>query len=331
MKVLLRVVAGLVLIVTLGIAYLLITDKTESAAQPNMEIALVSPAPEAAQGATVAAPIQTVLPLPDAAPTATPTAAQREATPTPTASPTPTPTQRPGDASPTPATAVPTAAPAVSEPVKVSDNSLKGLVIGVDPGHQKKANRDTEPVAPGSSTMKGKVSSGTYGRFTGVPEHEVNLAVGLLLKDMLVRAGAQVVMVRETADVNISNVQRAQLFNQHNVDLGVRLHCNGSDDKDVNGAFMLVPKKSEYKAECEAAAKCILEEYGRSTGIGIKKGLTFRSDQTGFNWCERPVVNIEMGHMTNKAEDEKLTDAVFQVKMATGIFNGICRYFDEKQ
>lgn len=210
-----------------------------------------------------------------------------------------------------------------------SDKPLKGIVIGLDPGHQAHSNKEKEPQAPGSDVMKKKVSSGTQGVKSRVEEHVVNLAVGLLLRDMLEDAGATVYITRTTADANISNAERAKFFNEHNVDLGVRLHCNGTEDSSVRGAFMLVPasKSYPYYEENIQAAKCILEAYGRETGLKIKKGITYRSDQTGFNWCERPVVNIEMGHMSNPDEDMLLTDAEFQKKMAKGICNGIINYF----
>lgn len=204
------------------------------------------------------------------------------------------------------------------------------MTIGVDPGHQGKSNNELEPVSPGSSEMKKKVSSGTQGKYTRTAEHAVNLNVGLLLRDMLKEAGATVIMTRESADVNISNAERAQLFNEKKVDLGVRLHCNGSTDTSVTGAFMLIPKANPHLSDCKTAAKLILEEYGKATGIGIKKGITVRSDQTGFNWCERAIVNIEMGHMTNETEDNKLSDSAFQKKMAIGIYNGIVSYWTQK-
>ncbi|MEL7601773.1 MAG: N-acetylmuramoyl-L-alanine amidase [Bacillota bacterium] len=240
------------------------------------------------------------------------------------ASPSPTPKPAPT------ITPAPASSPKPSPTEKPQEKPLAGVIVGVDPGHQAHSNSDPEPIAPGSSEMKAKVSSGTYGRFTGVREHEVNLKVGLLLRDLLKDAGATVVMTRTTADVDISNAERAELFNKKKVDLGIRIHCNGSDDPSVAGAFMLVPTENPYKDDCVAAAKLVLAEYGKATGISVRKGLTYRSDQTGFNWCERPVINIEMGHMTNKEEDYKLTDADFQKKMAKGIYNGILRYFEDK-
>jgi len=268
-------------------------------------------------------------PTPEPAPEATPEPTPKptpEATPVPTPEPTPETPPEP-TAEPTPE-ATPQAPPAPIQRPTIQGQPLAGYVIGVDPGHQAHSNRELEPQAPGSSTMKKKVSSGTYGRFTGVREYVVNLNVGLYLQQMLEDAGATVIMTHTTADVDISNIQRAEIFNDANVDLGVRLHCNGSEDPDVHGAFMLCPtSKHPYYAQSKEASAAILEAYGAVTGISIKKGITYRGDQTGFNWCNRPVVNIEMGHMTNEKEDHLISDVAFQKVMAQGIFEGIVDYF----
>lgn len=232
--------------------------------------------------------------------------------------------------SPAPTTS-PTVRPTLSPTPTMDLGELHGLIIGIDPGHQAHSNSELEPVAPGSSEQKKKVSSGTSGTISGVREHEVNLAVGLLLRDLLEAEGATVIMTRETADVDISNAERAQIFNAYQVDLGLRIHCNGSEDESVQGAFMLVPTENPFQEDCIRAAETILSAYGAVTGINIDRGLTFRSDQTGFNWCERPVVNIEMGHMTNPEEDRKLTEPDFQVKMAEGLYQGILAFFTEHQ
>ena len=280
---------------------------------PSASAAPTSAVPSLTPFATLS-PVSTLAPSPVI--TATPPLAEPMASPLQTPSPTPT-------ASPKP----------TKKPQNGSDEKpLSGLVIGVDPGHQAHSDSDMEPVAPGSSTMKKKVSSGTRGVATGVYEYEVNLAVGLLLRDMLEEAGATVVMTHTKANVNISNIERAEIFNDNLVDLGVRLHCNGNTDHSVRGAFMLVPKSKSYPyyGDCVLAAKAILKAYGEETGLNTEKGITYRSDQTGFNWCTRPITNIEMGHMTNVDEDGLLTDADFQVKMARGIYKGIVAYFKEK-
>ncbi len=257
-----------------------------------------------------------------AAPSQEPAMVYNEAAPTmePAAEPTPEPTEEPSPEPTEESTPEPTEEP-TPEP-----EPLSGITIGLDPGHQGKQNSDTEPVSPGSDERKMKVTSGTDGVSTGVEEHEVNLAVALKLRKLLEEAGAEVVMTRESADVDISNAQRAQLFNDYEVNLGLRLHCNGSENSSDTGAFMLVPADNPYKEKCDKAAEIILDYYTRETGLK-DRGVTERADQTGFNWCERPIVNIEMGHLSNAAEDEKLTDSDFQSDMARGLYEGIMAYF----
>ncbi|MDD3242802.1 MAG: N-acetylmuramoyl-L-alanine amidase [Eubacteriales bacterium] len=204
--------------------------------------------------------------------------------------------------------------------------ALSGLVIGLDPGHQKKANSDKEPVSPGSSDMKKKVSSGTQGRFTKVPEYEVVLDVALLLRDKLEAQGATVVMTRETNDVDISNVERAKLFNKSKTDYALRLHCNGSENAEKHGAFVLYPAKRDFTDACEKAGQLLIDAFCKETKAQ-NLGIVPRSDQTGFNWSDRMILNIEMGHMTNEKEDHLLVDSAYQEKMAQGILDGILAYF----
>ena len=179
----------------------------------------------------------------------TPTAVPPESpTPSPTPEPTPTP-------SPTP-----------------TPGPLDGFIIGLDPGHQLIYDPAKEPVAPGSKETKQKVAGGCRGVVSRVYEYEVNLDVSLLLRDMLEEAGATVVMTHEVLDVNISNVQRAQMFNEANVDLGIRIHCNKSDNSKTAGAFMLVPteNRTKFYEENVRAAQVILKAYCAETGLSMR-------------------------------------------------------------
>ncbi len=208
---------------------------------------------------------------------------------------------------------------------------LEGLVIGIDPGHQNKGDSTKEPNAPGSAVMKAAVASGTTGRFTKVPEHKVTLAVGLLLRDMLKEAGATVIMTRETGDVNISNAQRAVLLNEAEVDLAVRIHCDGADSSDIHGASMLVPSGDFVCGIEEAsyrAGSIVMDSFVAVTGAK-NRGLSKRDDQTGFNWSTVPVITIEMGFMSNEQEDRKLVSEDYQRLCAQGLFEGIAQWYEQ--
>ena len=96
---------------------------------------------------------------------------------------------------------------------------------------------------------------------------------------------------------------------------------------------MLVPteKRTDFYDFNVRAAQLILESYLAETGLPMryKDGLTYRGDQTGFNWSTRPVITIVMGHLSNPQEDALLSDEAFQQKMALGLCKGIVRVFSE--
>lgn len=207
---------------------------------------------------------------------------------------------------------------------------LEGLVIGLDPGHQAKGNPKKEPIAPGSSQSKAKVTSGTQGRWSGVPEYEVNLQVALRLRELLEAQGATVVMTREQNEVDISNIERAQFFNAQQTDYALRLHCNGAADEAEHGAFAIIPSEGEYQAESESAAKLLIDAFCAETGAE-NRGVIRVDNQTGFHWCQRMILTVEMGHMSNRQEDALLTDANYQEKMAQGLCNGILQYYQKEE
>ena len=204
---------------------------------------------------------------------------------------------------------------------------LSGVSIGIDPGHQAHANSEKEPIAPGSSEMKAKVASGTQGVSTRIPEYVTNLEVSLKLRDALEALGATVYMSRETHDVDISNMERAILFNELGVDLALRIHCNGANDKSVNGAGTYARKTGEGQAESERAATLILDALCTATGAR-RDGVFLRDTYTGQNWSTVPCVMVEMGFMSNPAEDEKLNDPAYQDLLVAGMVEGICEYFE---
>lgn len=215
--------------------------------------------------------------------------------------------------------------------VKAGTKTRKQIKIAIDAGHQSHANLATEPIGPGSSVKKAKVAGGATGVATKTPEYKLNLLVAKKLKKVLVARGYQVYMIRTTNDVNISNKQRAIRANQSGADIYLRIHADASGSSSVRGASMLYPsKKNPYVKNLSKASKklsnCILKTYCKKTGIK-SRGLITRDDLTGTNWSKIPVTLIEMGFLSNAAEDCYMQKSANQEKMAIGIADGIDDYF----
>ena len=214
-----------------------------------------------------------------------------------------------------------------STPEPTEAPRLYGLRIGIDPGHQAQANYDKEPIAPGSSETKAKVASGTSGVRTGISEYVTDLEIALKLRDALEAEGCTVYMTREVNDIDISNLERAEMMNELGVDLVLRIHCDGATDKSANGIGMFVRQTGEKQAESEDAAKVLLEAMSEATGAKAR-GVFLRDTYTMNNWSVVPCILVECGFMTNPDEDEKLNDPAYQELLAQGMVEGIARYFE---
>lgn len=212
--------------------------------------------------------------------------------------------------------------------------AYKGLVV-IDAGHQGQGNSDKEPVGPGASTTKAKVSSGTTGRFTGIPEYVLTLAVALYLEEILLEMNYEVVQIRSTHDVDISNAERAIIANDLNADAFIRIHADGSTDSSVNGAYTLCPTaQNPYCPQIYTASRLLSEKVldGIIQETGARRRSIMETDSmTGINWCTVPVTIIEMGFMTNEVEDRLLATEEYRYAMAKGMAIGIDLYIDAVQ
>lgn len=222
--------------------------------------------------------------------------------------------------------------PIIEDPIiEVPIEEVKYTIV-IDPGHGPWVNKDMEPIAPNSTIMKRKYGTGTVGNVTGTLEREINLNVSLMLRDLLENDGFIVIMTRTDHETILSNIERANLANNNNADLMIRIHNDSHTNTEIHGASMLVPGDVGYATEIMDISRqygeIVLDTLVNEVGMN-NRGVFTRTDQAGFNWSKVPIITVEMGFLSNPEEDRLLSTSDYQEKLAYALYLGIVKCFNE--
>lgn len=213
-------------------------------------------------------------------------------------------------------------------------------VVVLDPGHSPGGGHDHDPVAGGA---KG--------------EMELNWEVALKLKSKLERAGIKVVMTKQSLNDEVGNKTRAEIANNHNADLFLRLHADGAA-ASRSGFDVYYPDKAgkfnekvgptpQIRQRSFAAARSVAEGMkehfisvdgdkahkllgvsGESkTNVGSKQGALTGSIYFEGNEDTGSSVLIEMLNLGSKKDTQAFDSDAELDKMADAIAAGVFKHF----
>ena len=220
---------------------------------------------------------------------------------------------------------------AAAVPAPPSASGVETPLVCLDPGHASRPNLTTEPIGPGSRVRKIKDGGGTAG------EAPVVLEIAKRTRTVLRNRGLRVAMTRTGPDFTLGrggNVDRARFCNRRKAALMIWIHADGSTDPARRGVATLSPAwrrgwtDDVYRPSLRAA-RLLQRAVVRQTGAR-DLGLSRRSDLTGFNWANVPVVLVEAGFMTNPAERRLLTSSSYQWRIARGLARGTERFLGRR-
>lgn len=190
-----------------------------------------------------------------------------------------------------------------------SGKNIRGKVIVVDPGH--------------GGSNPGAVHY-------GINEADVNLAIAKKLQDKLTKAGATVVMTRETdrevATKNSSLGQelqaRVDIATQHKADAFISVHANSNANSNIQGAMTFYPQNRSSQLAQFVQTSLLKETQANDKGVEAATFYVLRKSTM-------PSILVETGFLSNKAEGQRLNAAAYQAQVAEGIFQGILNYFNQ--
>ena len=217
----------------------------------------------------------------------------------------------------------------------------KGKVITVNAGHGTSGGSSQKTQAHPDGTVKITDATNKAGEkySTAISEGmtfedktteaAINLKVALKLRDKLLAKGYDVVMIRETSDVQLDNIARTVIAN-NNSDAHIAIHYDSTTSN--KGAFyMKVTDDRDYKKmdpvsrmwqQHDRLGESLLnglQEKGRK--IWTPRGKD--SDLTQTSYSTIPSVDIELGD--KKTDHDDATND----KMAEGLAAGVDKFFNK--
>ncbi|WP_419393659.1 SH3 domain-containing protein [Cytobacillus praedii] len=189
-------------------------------------------------------------------------------------------------------------APVVEKPGPKT--SLKNKKIVIDPGH---GGRD----------------NGTTGA-SGTIEKTVTLKTAKLLYDKLKAAGANVILTRNT-DTYIPLSSRVYTAQYHNADAFISIHYDSIADRSVRG--MTTYYYHSYQKDLAADVH---------SSVASNSSLKNRDYRFGDYYVLREnnknAILLELGYLSNPAEEMIVTSGQYQEMVTTGIYQGLAKHFN---
>lgn len=198
-------------------------------------------------------------------------------------------------------TLVAAATPAAGSNERMESADLTGLTVVLDAGH-------------------GGMDVGAVG-LKGLREADINLVVALYLRDMLLAAGAEVIMTRKT-DLTVPLHRRVEIANRAEADLFISLHHNAKVCRRADYSLVLIPAFTrDYSYNL---AVILLEEFKVSVGT---TGHVSRSNLFLPRETLVPLVLGEPCFISNPAREEWLKDDANLLEQARAYFRAVVRLF----
>ncbi|MCM1186207.1 MAG: N-acetylmuramoyl-L-alanine amidase [Lachnoclostridium sp.] len=181
----------------------------------------------------------------------------------------------------------------------------------------------------------GGIDPGKVG-INGALEKDINLEIALLVRQYLEADDIKVVMTRETGDglydENTDNKKvqdmkrRVAMIDETAPDVTVSIHQNSYPEEYVHGAQVFYYTGSK---EGQRLAEIIQTQLAEKADKENKRQIKANDSYYLLKKTGVPIVIVECGFLSNRAEAEKLGNKDYQKELAWAIHLGIVQYLNE--
>ena len=186
---------------------------------------------------------------------------------------------------------------------------LTGKVICLDPGH---GGSDPGAIGP-----------------TGTLEKDNTLAIALLLREMLEKNGATVIMTRDS-DINVASSEsssseeltnRVDIANQADADLFISIHNDSFSSKTAVGSTTF-----HYGDKASVKLATFVQSCLTETLATRNRGARFASFYV-LRYTKMPSILVEVAFISNPVEEMLLSSVDGREHAAESICDGIMKYY----
>ncbi|MGE5558038.1 MAG: N-acetylmuramoyl-L-alanine amidase family protein [Bacillota bacterium] len=181
---------------------------------------------------------------------------------------------------------------------------LTGKTFMIDPGH-------------------GGLDPGALGP-TGLKEKDVNLRVGLFLRNIMQQYGGATVFMTRSTDTYVTLAGRANLANNKQVNRFVSIHHNSTDVNpraNWTETYYYTYKNTTSKALAEKIQKRLL------TATRLPDGGAKPANFAVLRLTKMPAVLTEASFISNRYEEARLRDSNYNWREAYYIYRGIVDHY----
>jgi len=201
--------------------------------------------------------------------------------------------------------------------IAASAEGVKKVVI--DPGH-------------------GGEDPGAVSDYNKISEKNINLYIGLKVKELLEKEGIEVVMTRTedkleytntTSETNMRHqdlTRRKKLMDESGANAIVSIHLNKFPKTSIHGAQVFFPNEPKESKTLATSLQQSLKEVVEPGNS--REALIKREPIIILKNSKVPTAIVECGFLSNAEEEQKLASVEYQDKLADAIKAGIMKYID---